>query len=281
MLPYNNQGVPALGGPGAHARSTRSPPAGPGASSRSRTRTTTGAACWRGSTRSPRASPTGAYLCGDRFTAADLTFAALAAAVVLPPQYGVALPQPEQLPPAVRDDIEASARTPRASTPWSSSRRHRPRTGRARVVALERLALGAQARRHRLLQRVDQLRARGQDRLAAGGGRPRRRARRRRRARSRCAARRSAATSRRARCRSSAVPRSTSVPSSRRRKTSTVPSTTANSESPSWPCTMIRSIGPNVSGRAEPASSAISSARRIENGAVPASSSASTRSGGS
>ena len=33
------------------------------------------------------------HLCGDRFTAADLTFACLAAAVVLPREYGVALPQ--------------------------------------------------------------------------------------------------------------------------------------------------------------------------------------------
>ena len=40
------------------------------------------------------------YLCGDRFTAADLTFAALAAAVLMPPGYGVPLPQPEELPPA-------------------------------------------------------------------------------------------------------------------------------------------------------------------------------------
>jgi glutathione S-transferase len=38
------------------------------------------------------------YLCGDRFTAADLTFAALAASVLMPPQYGVPLPQPEELP---------------------------------------------------------------------------------------------------------------------------------------------------------------------------------------
>ena len=38
------------------------------------------------------------YLCGDRFTAADLTFAALAAAVLMPPEYGVRLPQPEELP---------------------------------------------------------------------------------------------------------------------------------------------------------------------------------------
>jgi glutathione S-transferase len=39
------------------------------------------------------------YLCGDRFTAADLTFAALAAAVLMPPEYGVPLPQPDELPP--------------------------------------------------------------------------------------------------------------------------------------------------------------------------------------
>jgi glutathione S-transferase len=38
------------------------------------------------------------YLCGERFTAADLTFAALAAAVIVPPEYGVRLPQPDQLP---------------------------------------------------------------------------------------------------------------------------------------------------------------------------------------
>jgi glutathione S-transferase len=46
------------------------------------------------------------HLTGDRFTAADLTFACLAAAVVLPPEYGVALPQPEDLPSPVRDDVE-------------------------------------------------------------------------------------------------------------------------------------------------------------------------------
>lgn len=43
------------------------------------------------------------YLCGERFTAADLTFAALSAAVVLPPSYGVPLPQPEVLSPAMAD----------------------------------------------------------------------------------------------------------------------------------------------------------------------------------
>jgi glutathione S-transferase len=37
------------------------------------------------------------YLLGERFSAADLTFAALAAPVVLPPRYGVRLPAFEQL----------------------------------------------------------------------------------------------------------------------------------------------------------------------------------------
>jgi glutathione S-transferase len=41
------------------------------------------------------------YLCGERFTAADLTFAALAAAVIVPPEYGVRLPQPDELPPHI------------------------------------------------------------------------------------------------------------------------------------------------------------------------------------
>jgi glutathione S-transferase len=41
------------------------------------------------------------YLTGDRFTAADLTFAALTAPVLLPPEYGVPLPQPDELPAAM------------------------------------------------------------------------------------------------------------------------------------------------------------------------------------
>jgi glutathione S-transferase len=39
------------------------------------------------------------YICGDTFTAADLTFAALAAPMLVPIGYGVRLPQPEELPP--------------------------------------------------------------------------------------------------------------------------------------------------------------------------------------
>jgi glutathione S-transferase len=41
------------------------------------------------------------FLAGDRFTAADLTFSALAAAVVLPPEYAVPLPGPDELPRAM------------------------------------------------------------------------------------------------------------------------------------------------------------------------------------
>jgi len=39
------------------------------------------------------------YLCGERFGAADLTFAALSASIVMPPVYGVPLPQPDVLAP--------------------------------------------------------------------------------------------------------------------------------------------------------------------------------------
>jgi glutathione S-transferase len=41
------------------------------------------------------------HLCGERFGAADLTFAALSAAVVVPPVYGTPLPQPDVLPPEI------------------------------------------------------------------------------------------------------------------------------------------------------------------------------------
>lgn len=39
------------------------------------------------------------FLCGERFTAADLTFAALSAPLIVPPTYGVRLPQPEEMQP--------------------------------------------------------------------------------------------------------------------------------------------------------------------------------------
>ena len=45
------------------------------------------------------------HLCGERFGAADLTFACLAAAVLVPPEYGVTLPQPDELPDHIARDV--------------------------------------------------------------------------------------------------------------------------------------------------------------------------------
>jgi glutathione S-transferase len=47
------------------------------------------------------------HLCGERFTAADLTFAALSAPLVLPPEYGIALPQPDVLPEPMASKVRA------------------------------------------------------------------------------------------------------------------------------------------------------------------------------
>jgi glutathione S-transferase len=52
------------------------------------------------------------HLCGERFTAADLTFAALSAAVVVPPVYGVPLPQPDVLPAPTRELVERAREHP-------------------------------------------------------------------------------------------------------------------------------------------------------------------------
>jgi glutathione S-transferase len=52
------------------------------------------------------------FLCGDAFTAADLTFAALAAAVLVPARYGVPLPQPELLPAPFAAEVRAMREHP-------------------------------------------------------------------------------------------------------------------------------------------------------------------------
>jgi glutathione S-transferase len=52
------------------------------------------------------------FLLGDRFTAADLTFAALSAAVLAPEDYGVELPKLEELPSGMREQVEAWRRHP-------------------------------------------------------------------------------------------------------------------------------------------------------------------------
>jgi glutathione S-transferase len=45
------------------------------------------------------------YLCGETFTAADLTFSSLSAPVLMPPGYGVELPQPDELPPVAAEVV--------------------------------------------------------------------------------------------------------------------------------------------------------------------------------
>jgi glutathione S-transferase len=45
------------------------------------------------------------FLLGDRFIAADLAFAALAAPVLLPPRYGLPLPPPEAMPDAMAREV--------------------------------------------------------------------------------------------------------------------------------------------------------------------------------
>ena len=52
------------------------------------------------------------YLCGERFGAADLTFAALSASIVVPHGYGVPLPQPDLLPSETAALVERARRHP-------------------------------------------------------------------------------------------------------------------------------------------------------------------------
>ncbi len=75
------------------------------------------------------------YLCGDRFTAADLTFAALSAAVLVPPEYGVALPQPERLPARIGHDVRAFRAHPAGAYALGLFREERHRPARQSVSA--------------------------------------------------------------------------------------------------------------------------------------------------
>jgi glutathione S-transferase len=52
------------------------------------------------------------YLCGERFGAADLTFAALSASVIVPPVYGVPLPQPDVLSPGMAALVQRAREHP-------------------------------------------------------------------------------------------------------------------------------------------------------------------------
>jgi len=52
------------------------------------------------------------YLVGDRLTAADVTFAALAAPCILPPEYGTKMPDVARIPEGMRRDVDAFRATP-------------------------------------------------------------------------------------------------------------------------------------------------------------------------
>jgi glutathione S-transferase len=52
------------------------------------------------------------YLAGDAFSIADLTFAALAAPLVAPPEYGVKLPAIDELPPGMVDVVREHRESP-------------------------------------------------------------------------------------------------------------------------------------------------------------------------
>jgi glutathione S-transferase len=107
-LRFNNVGVPAwegramrYGWPAAQRVITRALQIGPGVEREDEP------AVWRELDFAASLLADGRpHLCGERFTAADLTFAALSAAVIAPPVYGVPLPQPSQMRPETRAMVE-------------------------------------------------------------------------------------------------------------------------------------------------------------------------------
>jgi glutathione S-transferase len=72
------------------------------------------------------------YLCGERFGAADLTFAAMCASVLAPPVYGVPLPQPDVLAPSTATLIERVREHPAGRYALGLFTKHR----RERVLAV-------------------------------------------------------------------------------------------------------------------------------------------------
>jgi glutathione S-transferase len=65
------------------------------------------------------------YLSGERFGAADLTFAALSAPVVVPPQYGTPLPRPDAMPPATAAIVQRGRDHPAGRHALALFARHR------------------------------------------------------------------------------------------------------------------------------------------------------------
>jgi glutathione S-transferase len=68
------------------------------------------------------------YLSGERFGAADLTFAALSAAIVAPADYGTPLPGLHEMPPAAREFVSRAREHPAGRFALSLVGRHRRET---------------------------------------------------------------------------------------------------------------------------------------------------------
>jgi glutathione S-transferase len=68
------------------------------------------------------------YLSGERFGAADLTFGALSAAIVVPSDYGTPLPGLDGMPPAARDFVSRAREHPAGRFALSLVERHRRET---------------------------------------------------------------------------------------------------------------------------------------------------------
>jgi glutathione S-transferase len=75
------------------------------------------------------------FLVGDRFSAADLTFAALAASVVLPEEYGVPLPQPDVLHEPLASGVRRFREHPAGAFALELFRTERRFVGRAAAGA--------------------------------------------------------------------------------------------------------------------------------------------------
>jgi len=70
------------------------------------------------------------FLTGDRFTAADLTFACMAAAITAPAQYGVPLPAPEEFPEPTRGLLAEYREHPAGEFALRMFAEHRPTPAR-------------------------------------------------------------------------------------------------------------------------------------------------------
>jgi glutathione S-transferase len=68
------------------------------------------------------------YLCGERLTAADVTFAALSAPVTVPREYGTPLPMPEQLEPTTASLVRRAREHPAGRHALAMFARHRRET---------------------------------------------------------------------------------------------------------------------------------------------------------